>query len=239
MPHSHGGGDHFHHEHHFRSTDAVRDVVIGMSDGLTVPFALAAGLSGAHVATSVVVLAGLAEIAAGSIAMGLGGYLAARTDAEHYQNELLREHRETKELPEKERAEVEEVFAGFGLTPDQIQPITATITADEKRWVDFMMKFELNLEAPDPLPGGSQRFHNRRVLYRGRHDPFSAVLCHAGSGKRPDRLGGRHSFGSVRFWGSKGEVYGNPTVARGFPDRSDRRPRSGGRVLDRKTISVT
>ena len=141
---------HPHDEQHFRSTDAVRDVVIGMSDGLTVPFALAAGLSGAHVATSVVVLAGLAEIAAGSIAMGLGGFLAARTDAEHYQNELQREIRETRELPAKERAEVEEVFEGFGLTPEQIHPIATTITANEKRWVDFMMKFELNLEPPDP-----------------------------------------------------------------------------------------
>jgi VIT1/CCC1 family predicted Fe2+/Mn2+ transporter len=141
---------HSHDEQHFRSTDAVRDVVIGMSDGLTVPFALAAGLSGAHVATSVVVLAGLAEIAAGSIAMGLGGFLAARTDAEHYQNELQREIRETRELPAKERAEVEEVFEGFGLTPEQIHPIATTITANEKRWVDFMMKFELNLEPPDP-----------------------------------------------------------------------------------------
>jgi VIT1/CCC1 family predicted Fe2+/Mn2+ transporter len=139
-----------HDEQHFRSTDAVRDVVIGMSDGLTVPFALAAGLSGAHVATSVVVLAGLAEIAAGSIAMGLGGFLAARTDAEHYHNELQREIRETRELPAKERAEVEEVFEGFGLTPEQIHPIATTITANEKRWVDFMMKFELNLEPPDP-----------------------------------------------------------------------------------------
>jgi len=150
MVHSHAAGAHSHDEQHFRSSDAVRDVVIGMSDGLTVPFALAAGLSGAHVATSVVVLAGLAEIAAGSIAMGLGGYLAARTDAEHYQNELQREIRETRELPAKETAEVEEVFEGFGLTPEQVHPIIATITADEKRWVDFMMKFELNLEQPDP-----------------------------------------------------------------------------------------
>jgi VIT1/CCC1 family predicted Fe2+/Mn2+ transporter len=147
---SHAHSHHEHAEQHFRSTDAVRDVVIGMSDGLTVPFALAAGLSGAHVATSVVVLAGLAEIAAGSIAMGLGGFLAARTDAEHYQNELQREIRETRELPAKERAEVEEVFEGFGLTAEQIHPIATTITADETRWVDFMMKFELNLESPDP-----------------------------------------------------------------------------------------
>ena len=152
MPHAHSHNEHTHahDEQHFRSTDTVRDVVIGMSDGLTVPFALAAGLSGAHVATSGVVLAGLAEIAAGSIAMGLGGFLAARTDAEHYQNELQREIRETRELPAKERAEVEEVFEGFGLTPEQIHPIADTITANKTRWVDFMMKFELNLEPPDP-----------------------------------------------------------------------------------------
>ena len=150
MSHHHDRGAHAHLEHHFESTEAVRDVVIGMSDGLTVPFALAAGLSGAHVSTEVVELAGLAEIAAGSIAMGLGGYLAARTDAEHYQNELQREVRETRELPAKETAEVEEVFEGFGLTREQIRPIVATITADEKRWVDFMMKFELNLDEPDP-----------------------------------------------------------------------------------------
>ena len=125
-------------------------MVIGLSDGLTVPFALAAGLSGAVASAHIVVLAGLAEIAAGSIAMGLGGYLAARTDSEHYQNELLREIRETRELPAKERAEVEEVFEGFGLTPEQIKPIATTITADENRWVRFMMKFELNLEEPDP-----------------------------------------------------------------------------------------
>src|ERR1700756_3476415 len=103
-----------HPERHFKSTEAVRDVVIGMSDGLTVPFALAAGLSGAKVGTSVVVLAGLAEIAAGSIAMGLGGYLAARTDSEHYESELRRELREAREIPEVEKAEVATVFEGWG-----------------------------------------------------------------------------------------------------------------------------
>src|SRR5471030_1670702 len=105
-----------HTEHHYKSTDTVRDVVIGMSDGLTVPFALAAGLSGAHVGTSVVVLAGLAEIVAGCIAMGLGGYIAARTDAEYYQNELQREIGETREIPDEEAAEVARVFQGWGLT---------------------------------------------------------------------------------------------------------------------------
>jgi vacuolar iron transporter family protein len=139
-----------HLEHHFTATNTVRDVVIGMSDGLTVPFALAAGLSGAKVGTSVVVLAGLAEIAAGSIAMGLGGFLAARTDQEHYQSELQREIREAREIPEEEAAEVSRVFQGWGLTDQQIQPIVAAISSDEKRWVDFMMRFELGLEEPDP-----------------------------------------------------------------------------------------
>jgi VIT1/CCC1 family predicted Fe2+/Mn2+ transporter len=139
-----------HTEHHFTSSDTVRDVVIGMSDGLTVPFALAAGLSGANVGTSVVVLAGLAEIAAGSIAMGLGGFLAARTDQEHYQSELQRETREAREIPDEEAAEVSRVFQGWGLTDQQIQPIVAAISANEKRWVDFMMRFELGLEEPDP-----------------------------------------------------------------------------------------
>ena len=137
-----------HLEHHFTAGETVRDVVIGMSDGLTVPFALAAGLSGAKVGTPVVVLAGLAEIAAGSIAMGLGGYLAARTDREHYQSEREREIREAREIPEEEAAEVSRVFQAWGLTDQQIQPIVAAISSDEKRWVDFMMRFELGLEEP-------------------------------------------------------------------------------------------
>jgi vacuolar iron transporter family protein len=139
-----------HAEHHLKSTDTVRDIVIGMSDGLTVPFALAAGLSGAQVATRVVVLAGLAEIAAGCIAMGLGGYLAARTDSEHYLKELQRETDETREVPDEEAAEVARVFQGWGLSDQQIEPIVATIVSDEKRWIDFMMRFELGLEEPDP-----------------------------------------------------------------------------------------
>jgi VIT1/CCC1 family predicted Fe2+/Mn2+ transporter len=139
-----------HTEHHFTSTETVRDVVIGMSDGLTVPFALAAGLSGAKIGTSVVVLAGLAEIAAGSIAMGLGGYLAARTDQEHYASELQREIDETREKPEQEAAEVAEVFKNWGLSDEQIGPIVTAIRSDLKRWVDFMMRYELGLEEPDP-----------------------------------------------------------------------------------------
>ncbi len=139
-----------HIEEHSSSPATVRDMVIGMSDGLTVPFALAAGLSGAHATSGIVVLAGIAEIAAGSVAMGLGGYLAARTDEEHYASERQREIDETRELPEEEIAEVSRVFQGWGLTDQQIEPIVEVISSDEKRWVDFMMKFELNLEPPDP-----------------------------------------------------------------------------------------
>jgi VIT1/CCC1 family predicted Fe2+/Mn2+ transporter len=128
----------------------VRDVVIGMADGLTVPFALAAGISGAVAASRLVVTAGFAEIAAGSIAMGLGGYLAARTDAEHYESEREREIRETVELREHEIEEVAHVFRSYGMTEEQAAPVVKAITSDQKRWVNFMMRFELGLEEPDP-----------------------------------------------------------------------------------------
>ncbi len=139
-----------HIEKHFTATKAVRDIVIGMSDGLTVPFALAAGLSGAVASTSIVVTAGLAEIAAGSIAMGLGGYLAAKTDIEHYDTERKREISETRDVPDNEKEEVVEVFRGYGLTEDQIAPIVESISSESEKWVDFMMRFELGLENPDP-----------------------------------------------------------------------------------------
>src|SRR3984885_7921650 len=143
-----------HVERHFTATAAVRDIVIGMSDGLTVPFALAAGLTGAAAVlahgTGIIVLAGLAEIAAGSIAMGLGGYLAAKTDSEHYASERRREIRETVELPDIETYEVVKVFQDYGLSRDEMDPIVKAITSDQKKWVDFMMRFELGLEEPDP-----------------------------------------------------------------------------------------
>lgn len=139
-----------HIEQHFEASDIVRDVVIGMSDGLTVPFALAAGLSGTGQSTAVVVIAGLAEIAAGSIAMGLGGYLAARTDRDHYLSEREREIRETVELPEKETEEVADVFRGYGMSEEDLKPVVAAICSDQQRWVDFMMRFELGFDEPDP-----------------------------------------------------------------------------------------
>ena len=139
-----------HREHHFMAGDSVRDVVIGMSDGLTVPFALAAGLSAALVQSGTVVTAGLAEIAAGAIAMGLGGYLAARSDAEHYASEREREHREVHEKPALEAREVGDIFRGYGLSEDEIAPILRAFQKRPQEWIDFMMRFELGLEKPDP-----------------------------------------------------------------------------------------
>lgn len=141
---------HPHVERHFTSGELVRDIVIGMSDGLTVPFALAAGLSGAVDSTHVVITAGLAEIAAGSIAMGLGGYLAARGDAEHYQHERRREEEEIHTLPQQEKQEVAEVLERYGLTADESRPIVEALSKRPDAWVDFMMRFELGLEEPDP-----------------------------------------------------------------------------------------
>jgi VIT1/CCC1 family predicted Fe2+/Mn2+ transporter len=139
-----------HVEQHFTGGETVRDVVIGMSDGLTVPFALAAGLSGAIASSAIVVTAGLAEVAAGSIAMGLGGYLAARSDAEHYASELTREQREIRDVPEDEAAEVSQILQGYGLTADESQRVVAGLRARPDAWVNFMMRFELGLEQPDP-----------------------------------------------------------------------------------------
>ena len=138
-----------HHERHFLGGATVRDVVLGMADGLTVPFALAAGLSGALAKSHLVVTAGLAEVAAGSIAMGLGGYLAARGDAEHYATELERERREIRDVREHEEAEVVEVFAAYGLTREQVMPVIEAFRERPEQWAEFMMRFELGLDKPD------------------------------------------------------------------------------------------
>src|SRR5438093_5397962 len=137
-------------ERHFTAGDTVRDVVIGMSDGLTVPFALAAGLSGALDASAIVVTAGLAEVAAGSIAMGLGGYLAAKSDAEHYAAEKRREEEEVREVPREEMKEVADVFRHYGIAEEHIHPVVEALSQKPKEWVDFMMRFELGLEKPNP-----------------------------------------------------------------------------------------
>jgi vacuolar iron transporter family protein len=139
-----------HIERHFTAGETVRDIVIGMSDGLTVPFALAAGLSGAVSSTTIIITAGLAEIAAGSIAMGLGGYLAARSDAEHYASERLREQQEIQEKTGAEKAEVMNVFTSYGLSEVESAPIVEALSKRPDAWIDFMMRFELGLEKPDP-----------------------------------------------------------------------------------------
>jgi len=138
-----------HHEHHLKSSDTIRDIVIGMSDGLTVPFALAAGLSGAVNSSGIVVIAGIAEIVAGSIAMGLGGFLAGRTESDHYNSELKREYEEIERVPEQEKAEVKEVFADFGLSVALQDQVAEEMAKDKDKWVDFMMRYELGLEKPE------------------------------------------------------------------------------------------
>lgn len=139
-----------HEEEHLQSSAFIRDVVIGMSDGLTVPFALAAGLTGAVTSSSIVVIAGIAEIVAGSIAMGLGGYLAGKTEQDHYNSELKREYDEVEQIPDMEKKEVQQFFENLGLSEEIQLKATEEIASDKKQWVEFMMKFELGLETPDP-----------------------------------------------------------------------------------------
>lgn len=147
QPHRH---DHHHTEYHLLRSEFLTDIVIGMSDGLTVPFALAAGLSSAVHSNSIIVLAGIAEICAGSIAMGLGGYLAGRTEMDHYDSELKREYEEVERIPDDEKKEVHQIFAGLGLSESSQRLIADELARDKKNWVEFMMQFELGLEKPDP-----------------------------------------------------------------------------------------
>ncbi len=143
-----------HREAHFQSTDTLRDVVIGMADGLTVPFALAAGISGAVAGSGLVVTAGVAEIVAGAIAMGLGGYLAAQSEVEHYASELAREEQEIVEKPEAEAEEIAEVFERYGLSKAHYRGVIEGLRANPLAWRDFMMRFELGLEQPDSRRAG-------------------------------------------------------------------------------------
>ena len=150
---------HLHHEDHLKSSDLLTDIVIGMSDGLTVPFALAAGLSGAVDSTSVILVCRIAEIAAGSIAMGLGGFLAGKTEQDHYNSELKKEYWEVDNLPEKEKEEVKEFFEQLGLSTEIQNKAVDELTKDKDRWVDFMMKHELGLDKPDPKRAGRSAFN--------------------------------------------------------------------------------
>lgn len=155
---------HLHHdqphvEEHLTSSAALRDIVIGMSDGLTVPFALAAGLSGAVESTTIIVIAGIAEICAGSIAMGLGGYLAGKTEQDHYKSEMRREYYEVDHLRHKEIEETKEFFANLGLSEELQNQATEEIAKDKDKWVEFMMKYELGLEQPDPRRAAKSAFN--------------------------------------------------------------------------------
>ncbi|CAM9001125.1 unnamed protein product [Rhodiola kirilowii] len=139
-----------HKENHFTAGEVVRDIIIGVSDGLTVPFALAAGLSGANASSSIILTAGFAEVAAGAISMGLGGYLAAKSEADHYQKELKREQEEIIAVPDTEAAEIAEILAQYGIQPHEYGPVVNSLRKNPQAWLDFMMKFELGLEKPDP-----------------------------------------------------------------------------------------
>lgn len=165
-----------HIEKHLKSSDFITDIVIGMSDGLTVPFALAAGLSGAVTSNTIVITAGVAEIAAGCIAMGLGGYLAGKTEQEHYQSELKREWEEVEKVPEKEFEEVKEVFAEYGID-DAGQTLIATqLSKDKTKWVNFMMKYELGLDEPHPQRARNSALNIGIAYFVGGLLPLSAYF---------------------------------------------------------------
>ncbi|GEP89841.1 Predicted Fe2+/Mn2+ transporter, VIT1/CCC1 family [Chitinophaga terrae (ex Kim and Jung 2007)] len=165
-----------HQEEHLKSSDFITDMVIGMSDGLTVPFALAAGLSGAVSDNSIILTAGIAEIVAGCIAMGLGGYLAGKTEIEHYQSELSREYQEVDTVPEKEMEEVKEIFAEYGLSTQAQELIATELAKDKTKWVNFMMKFELGLEAPNPARARNSALTIGASYFVGGLLPLSAYL---------------------------------------------------------------
>jgi len=148
-----------HTEEHVFGAETVRDIVIGMSDGLTVPFALAAGLSGAISSTNLIIIAGLAEIAAGSIAMGLGGYLAGKTEVDHYNSEMKREYDEVEKVPEVEKQEIRTFLSSLGLSNAVQDQAVEEITKDKDKWVELMMKYELGLEKPDPKRAAKSAFN--------------------------------------------------------------------------------
>lgn len=201
-----------HIEEHFTASDTVRDIVIGMSDGLTVPFALAAGLTGAISQTRLIVTAGFAEIAAGSIAMGLGGYLAARGDAEHYANELTREEAEVVEKPEAEAQEVREVFKSYGLTAEECTTVVESLRRRPKDWVTFMMRFELGLEQPDPGRAWKSALTIAGAYIVGGIIPLSAYLF-LSSAQSALKLSVIVTLIALALFGAiKGKVTGVPVV---------------------------
>jgi VIT1/CCC1 family predicted Fe2+/Mn2+ transporter len=201
-----------HIEKHFTSGEAVRDIVIGMSDGLTVPFALAAGLTGAVSSTHIIVTAGLAEIAAGSIAMGLGGYLAARSDAEHYASERRREETEIVAVPEAEAQEVAEIFQSYGLTNDESASVVAALCRRPQDWVDFMMRFELGLEKPEPGRALRSALTIAGAYVVGGLIPLSSYLIFADAHRALNVSVGVTLLALGAFGAVKGRFTGAPTI---------------------------
>ena len=196
--------------------DAVRDIVIGMSDGLTVPFALAAGLTGAIASSHIILTAGFAEIAAGSIAMGLGGYLAARSDAEHYASERLREEQEIITLPEVEAQEVREIFQSYGLTDVESASVVASLRQRPQDWVDFMMRFELGLEKPEPARAWKSALTIACAYIVGGIIPLSAYVVFADAHRALWVSVGVTLLALGIFGGIKGRFTGAPVIRSGL-----------------------
>ena len=201
-----------HVEKHFTGSQTIRDLVIGMSDGLTVPFALAAGLSGAVASSHIVVTAGLAEIAAGSIAMGLGGYLAAKTDAEHYASERTREEREIVAIPEAEVQEVVEIFEAYGITALESAPVVVALRQRPARWVDLMMNMELGLEKPDPKRALTSALTIGGAYIVGGSIPLSPYIFLPSAQSRVAGLGRRYPDGFVRLRRLEGPLHGHASA---------------------------
>jgi len=205
-----------HLEKHFTAGQAVRDVVIGMSDGLTVPFALAAGLTGAIASSRIIVTAGFAEIAAGSIAMGLGGFLAARSDAEHYASERRREEQEIVTLPGVEAQEVRDIFQSYGLTDAESASVVESLRQRPKDWVDFMMRFELGLEKPEPSRAWKSALTIALAYIVGGIIPLSAYLVFADAHRALWVSVGVTLAALGVFGGIKGRFTGTPVLRSGF-----------------------
>lgn len=205
-----------HIEKHFTAGDTVRDIVIGMSDGLTVPFALAAGLTGAITQSRLIITAGFAEIAAGSIAMGLGGYLAARGDAQHYTNERRREEDEIVRKPEAEEKEVRDIFETYGLTADESTTVVKSLRQRPKDWVDFMMRFELGLEPPDPSRAWKSALTIALAYVVGGMIPLSAYLF-VGDARSALKLSVAVTLLALAVFGAvKGKFTGVPVLRSGL-----------------------
>jgi VIT1/CCC1 family predicted Fe2+/Mn2+ transporter len=205
-----------HVEKHFTAGDTVRDIVIGMSDGLTVPFALAAGLTGAIAQSRLIITAGFAEIAAGSIAMGLGGYLAARGDAEHYGHELAREQDEVQRIPDAEAQEVSDIFRTYGVSDAESASVVQSLRQRPKDWVSFMMRFELGLDEPNPTRAWKSALTIALAYIVGGMIPLSAYLL-LPDARSALRLSVVTTLAALAiFGGVKGKFTGAPILRSAF-----------------------